>query len=844
MPQLVRLTLLSLLACGCMNAQVQAVTGRLLDPQEAPVPGARVTLAQGKLSLTTDTSEDGRFRFDQVLPGVYELQIRFSGFEPVRSRVRVTTRPVAVSLRLVLAGHREELTVLGEAPAVNLDSGGNRDAVSVERGLLDNLPILDQNYVQALSRFLDPGGGLGGTPTLIVDGAEARNVGVTASAIQEIRINQNPYTSEYPRWSRRRIEVITKTSTDKYHGTLNLLFRNYHLNARDPLAVTRPPEERKIIEGSLFGPIGSGKTTSFLLSGTHEAEDLQAVVFAVGLSGAIRSNVATPQRNTLVSARVSHQFTEKNVAFWQLNYQDRFIYNQGSGGTVLPEAATNTRFREDEFLFNQRLVITPKLLSQLRILVGRYSAPTRSVSPGAQIVVSDAFTGGGAQADQLRTEGHWTATWLLTQTAGRHTLKYGVNVPDWSRRGLRDETNRLGTFYYASLSDYRLQAPFLAIVQQGNPRVVFWEKNVGSFFQDDFQLHPRLQLSFGLRYDWQNYFHDGNNFQPRLALAWAPSKSRKTIIRAGAGTFYDRSGPGPIYDLLRFNGVQLRRYVVTDPTILNSGLEVTALPTSIVRLDPSVQLPYVIQFSTGIERQLAKGTTVAVQYVGVRGIQQFRSRDANAPSSPPSPARPDLRFSTVRQIESAGRLEQNALEITFRGKLAPRTTGLAQYSFGKTMSDTGGLNWFPASSISPSGEWSRADTDRRHALNFLVSANLHRWLNLGTSASILTGAPFNVTTGRDGNHDGIANDRPQGVSRNAGHGPGFIGLDVRWFREFRFRPAAKDKSLSATLSLDAFNILNRTNYTTYVGSLSSPFFGRAVVAQPPRRIQIGMRFQF
>jgi hypothetical protein len=82
--------------------------------------------------------------------------------------------------------------------------------------------------------------------SLVVDGMEARNAGVTASAIQEIKINQNPYTAEYPRWSRRRIEVITKTASDRYHGTFNFLFRDQHLNARDAFARERPPEQRRI----------------------------------------------------------------------------------------------------------------------------------------------------------------------------------------------------------------------------------------------------------------------------------------------------------------------------------------------------------------------------------------------------------------------------------------------------------------------------------------------------------------------------------------------------------------------------------------------------------------------
>jgi hypothetical protein len=44
--------------------------------------------------------------------------------------------------------------------------------------------------------------------------------------------------------------------------------------------------------------------------------------------------------------------------------------------------------------------------------------------------------------------------------------------------------------------------------------------------------------------------------------------------------------------------------------------------------------------------------------------------------------------------------------------------------------------------------------------------------------------------------------------------------------------------------MDAFNLLNHVNYTSYIGNLSSPFFGRAVSAQPPRRLQLSARFAF
>jgi hypothetical protein len=179
-----------------------------------------------------------------------------------------------------------------------------------------------------------------------------------------------------------------------------------------------------------------------------------------------------------------------------------------------------------------------------------------------------------------------------------------------------------------------------------------------------------------------------------------------------------------------------------------------------------------------------------------------------------------------------------------RGDIAPRVTGMAQYVFGRTLTDTGGVNWFPANSFSPAGEWGRADTDRRHQFNFLGTASLHRWANFGLSVSLLSGSPFNITTGRDDNRDGMALDRPDGITRNTGLGPGTAVIDLRWYRDVKLRPAEKEKSPRLTISVDAFNVLNRVNYQNFIGALSSPFYGKAVGTHPPRRLQVGCRYQF
>src|SRR5713226_6526796 len=116
-----------------------------------------------------------------------------------------------------------------------------------------------------MSRFLDAGSVATGGVTLVVDGLESTRVPVSASAIQEVKINQNPYSAEFSRPGRGRIEIITKPGSQEYHGTLNFLFRDYLLNARDPFAVTRPNEQRRIFEGNLAGPVGHSKTTSFMI---------------------------------------------------------------------------------------------------------------------------------------------------------------------------------------------------------------------------------------------------------------------------------------------------------------------------------------------------------------------------------------------------------------------------------------------------------------------------------------------------------------------------------------------------------------------------------------------------
>jgi len=834
------------------------ISGIVSDPTGAGIPDADIRVRQrGAATAIAEAQSDssGNFKLPSVAAGLLEIDVSHEGFNPRTVRITIGNRaPAPLHIPLTLAGVHQTLTVNGSAAQVTTDSSDNLDVVTMDRGALNDLPVFDQDYITAMSQFLDAGSiGTSGA-ALVVNGMESRNVGVTPSAIQEVKINQNPYSAEFSRPGRGRIEVIIKPDSPVYHGTFNFLFRDSNLNARNSFAAIRAPEQKRIYEGSLLGPLGHSRKNSFLISVDRQEEDFQAVIFAITPQGLLQQTAPDPQRSTEISAALTHQFSQNHVATVRGSFSDSSVKNQGVGGFVLPEAGTNTRNREDELYYNDSLTLSPRLLNQFRVVFGRDHNPVTSLTEAPAIVVPGAFTGGGAQSDMLRTENHMNLNEIVTWTPGKHNVRAGINVPDISRRGMDDNTNTGGTYYFSSLQDFNLERPYSFIQQQGNGHIVFLEVVAGGFVQDDYRLKPNLTISAGLRYDWQNFFHDNNNFSPRLALAWSPAHSRKTVVRAGGGFFYDRTGNAPIFDLERYNGVRLKQIVISDPdypAVLSPG-GLADMPSTLVRLDPHIRIAYLAQFSAGVERQLYAGTTLGITYWASRGVDLFRSRDVNAPPPPDYLVRPDPAIGVYRQIESSGHLESNSLELSFRGRITRYFQGMVQYTFGKTMTDVpgnysistrgAGINSFPANNYNLSGEWSRADYDARHRLNLLGTMRVAKYLDFGAGLYVSSGLPYTETTGLDEYHTGYANARPPGVPRNSLQGATVAELDLRWSHDFLLRHKKEGPRLN--VALDAFNAVNRVNYSTYVGDLSSPFFGQPVTAKPPRRLQLSGRFEF
>jgi hypothetical protein len=183
--------------------------GGVQDASGAVIVGAQVTLTtqEGRIVAQGITDSSGAFRFPNISAGSYSVDVTQTGFQEVKQQIKVGsgTRP-QVRIVLPVASVRQDVMVAAsDSPAqVSTEIAQNQDSNSVDRDALDRLPVFDQDYITTMSRFLDSDATGTNGVTLVVNGIESNGPGVTASAIQSVKINQNPYTALYSRPGRAR----------------------------------------------------------------------------------------------------------------------------------------------------------------------------------------------------------------------------------------------------------------------------------------------------------------------------------------------------------------------------------------------------------------------------------------------------------------------------------------------------------------------------------------------------------------------------------------------------------------------------------------------------------------
>ena len=469
-----------------------------------------------------------------------------------------------------------------------------------------------------------------------------------------------------------------------------------------------------------------------------------------------------------------------------------------------------------------------------------------------------------------------------------------------------------------SLQSYNFGLPVVYLQGFGDPTTDITYTQLGAFVQDEVRLGSRATLSLGLRYDtdWRDpsvnlagasapfvlassVITDRNNVAPRLGVAYALGANHQTVVRGGWGLFYQNalqvSGftsrvlSGQISQVfLPLTGIPgvpgtsadvWQRYQrdgrVDRNTLTSLGISPGTTPAVLLVGRDGTPNPVSAQASAGVEHAFAQDWAVGAEYSYNRGRHILRSRDVNVRSVGPNMfALPGLdpRFVQLSVLEGTGRSEYHGLSLSLRRRLAGRWAASASYTFGHAMDDVTdfSVETQPDDQTNLRAEWGPSSFDQRH--RFVASGvwqspmgdAVPRWLEGWSVAPIVTyssGRPFTPLTGFDANGDSHADtDRARLQSglpagRNSGVGPAYFSVDLRLARSL-----ASARRARVELTLDAFNLFNRVNYSgvnrvfgtqavpagTIRGNaeLAPTMPGGFTSALAARQLQLGVRIRF
>jgi hypothetical protein len=273
------LLLLSVTLTAQAWAQISGgLQGRVTDTSGASIARAQVTLTRTSTGVkqTTETTEDGYYRFPQLPPGRYSVEIAATGFATMLRRgvTVVTGQAVRVDVPLKPGGGRETVTVTEDAPL--LQSEQSNIQTNIPGRTVEAIPLNTRNFIQlstlAPGVALPPGtllprinGGRPRTNEYLFDGISALQPEPgqvvffpILDDIAEFTIEANNVPAEFGRFNGGVVNVTTRSGTNEFHGSLFEYLRNEDLNARNYFArppARKPEYRRNLYGGTVGGPI-------------------------------------------------------------------------------------------------------------------------------------------------------------------------------------------------------------------------------------------------------------------------------------------------------------------------------------------------------------------------------------------------------------------------------------------------------------------------------------------------------------------------------------------------------------------------------------------------------------
>ena len=829
--------------------------GLVTDPSGAAVTGADVQLTgTDGAPLNTKTGKDGTYQFKNLAPGKYSLKAQSKGFSLYQAdEVAIAagqSQKADIALSILVEQQNLNVTEQGtSAGTLDISNDSNASQIVLKGKDLDALPDDPDDLAADLQALAGPSVGPNGGQ-IYIDGFTGGEI-PPKSSIREIRINQNPFSSEYDRLGYGRIEIFTKPGTDKWHGQVSVTGNTKAFNAKNPFAVEEPSYNSELYSGNIGGPL-SKKTSFFFSFDRRNIEDV-AVVNAVVLDSDFQpvpynASVLVPRTRTVLSPRLDFQLTPNNTLTVRYQYWHDTDQNGGVGQFNLPSQGQNSTETENTLQLSDTQLFGTKVVNETRFSYRRTRSQLTPQSTDTITNVIGAFTSGGNAAQFVSdNQDSFEVQNYTSVLAGKHMVKFGIRVRD-GREANYANSNFNGTFTFDSLTAYQITEQGIAnglspeVIRQmggepsqffittGQPAIAVNQVDVGVYVQDEWKWKPNFTISAGLRYEWQNEIPHQNSVAPRIAFAWGLGRSNnpspKTVVRAGWGMFYDRFDKMYVLIADRQNGINQTQYIVNQPNFYPDIPPVNEINTgkiqpTIYQVAPNLQPEYTEQVAVSAEHQLTKDANMAVSYLNSRGVHQYLSRNANAPlpgtynpNDPTSGVRPYGNIGNIYQYASIGDFKQNQLIINGNWRQGARLTLFGYYVLNFVNANTNGASSFLFDQYDPQLSYGPTSYDVRNRVFIGGTIAAPKGFRLSPFFTATSSQPFNITTGQDYNGDSIFNDRPTfatGPSPNIvitkygifdtapqagqtyippyyGYGPGRYSLNLRVSKSFNFGP--------------------------------------------------------
>lgn len=889
-----------------MNVQAKCVQTLLLIPLLLPaqsievrgvvhlrgglgVAAAKVTAACTGASTTTD--ERGSFALGNVTTSC-RLLISADGFQP--ASVDSSAQPLDIELEVDPL--RQTVTVLDSSPLVNANP---EISTAIDTRTLSELP----SSIRDINRFamLDPR--VRNTGSLGTDGIYGTRLTVNGqlfrftqyqmdglsnyepalgngpqqvlsiASVAEYKVLVNQYSAEFGRSSAGVISAITRTGGDAWHGESFYFLRPSGIQAAPPVSRFRLPNERHMWGAAAGGPV----TPTFHIFASVEGNQQTRGAYIQSPAPAFYPG---HQKQWFGLVNMDKRWSDAQSLYLRLNAHRSVGDNSNDavGGFVQPSAARRDSGQNYGFQATHRWIIGSTRLNELRVGSSK-SVPLSyyALHPQTQIVRPSYSTEGLSSYFDSRVL-TWQANDVYSWQLGRHQLRLGG---DFIRNKFRDiSTSLYGSYRMAAGAPRAGETPVQFSQTFGAEPVRYGDTLASAFVQDDWRVRPRVTLNLGLRYDFQSTTGDLNNVAPRFGFAWDVFGSGRTVVRGGAGLYYDQmflqvvrgalqQGPGSLQATYT-----LPYGVAGFPAFPNS---LTEPPTGAgnrraLALFPENRLnPYTGQFSFGVQQVLGRDWTLSMNVSHMLSRKQQRVLDINAPApfvrtaagqrrtaAVADTTRPYTTYEgvpvrTVGVFENTGSSRYTAFDVQVSKRFTRHFQLNAHYLYGSSVTYvffTGGPNTGVPSDWGNRGIDERGPSDyfQRHRFTAQGIYELPYGLQLSAFLIAASGLPVNPLTGADNNGDGNVLDRPVGLGRNSFRAPFQNTVDVSILKRIPITERVR-----AELRVEGTNLLNRSNYlnvnATYGdGAVPLATFLQPVAgitnSDPGRQLQAGLRFVF